>query len=212
MCHRRRTTILKTQARDTTILTVVVIWNNPPKERHGLSPHELFTRVKQPSFDLIRGCRVWGCPVYVLKAKLQDGHRLPKWNKRSRLGMYLGCSASHSYTVGLVMNFETGFISPQYHVIWDERFTSVQGNLDDELFNADEWNQLITWKANQDLFGPPDNTSANVNEGTQPEAPTSDEMWTFRAILDHQGPLRKQDRRCEGIVGPRPGFKVHSMF
>ena len=62
----------------------VYLWNHLPRHRSGLSPSELFTGVKAPSHDAIRRARVWGCPTYVLKPKLQDGHKLPKWSQRSR--------------------------------------------------------------------------------------------------------------------------------
>ncbi|MCA1806890.1 MAG: GAG-pre-integrase domain-containing protein, partial [Actinobacteria bacterium] len=91
------------------------IWNNMPKERGGLTPAELFAGMKRPQNDAILRSRVWGCPVYVLDPKLQDGKKLPKWRKRSRLGVYLGVSPEHSTTVGRVLNTETGYISPQYH-------------------------------------------------------------------------------------------------
>ena len=149
----------------------VFIWNHLPKNRHGLSPHELFTRVKSPSHDLIRSCRVWGSPVYVLDATLQDGNRLPKWKKRSRLGMYLGCSSNHSSTVGLILSLDTGFISPQCHMVWDELFASVFGNLTDEVFNAEEWNNLISFNGIQNLLNPSD-----VVDGKEPRPELFDQF------------------------------------
>ena len=122
----------------------VHIWNNLPKERGGLTPNELFAGIKEPQNDAILRSRVWGCPVYVLDPKLQDGKKLPKWKPRSRLGMYLGISPTHSTTVGRVLNLETGYISPQYHLVFDELFHTVSGGLRDEVFDADLWNTLLT--------------------------------------------------------------------
>ena len=68
---------------------------------------------------------VWGCPCYVLDPKLQDGHNLPKWKPWSRRGMFVGFSPRRSSLVHLVLNTRTGKISPQFHVVFDDWFTSV---------------------------------------------------------------------------------------
>ena len=122
----------------------VHIWNNLPKERGGLTPNELFAGIKEPMNDAILRSRTWGCPVYVLDPKLQDGKKLPKWRPRSRLGMYLGVSPGHSTTVGRVLNIDTGYVSPQYHVVFDELYHTVYGGLSDVPFDADLWNTLLT--------------------------------------------------------------------
>jgi hypothetical protein len=68
---------------------------------------------------------VFGCPVYVLDAALQDGYKIPKWSPRARLGLFLGFSDLHSSQVPLILNVQTGEISPQYHVIFDNKFETV---------------------------------------------------------------------------------------
>ncbi len=68
---------------------------------------------------------MFGCPVYVLDATLQDGHKIPKWAPQARLGVFLGFSSLHSSQVPLVMNVETGKISPQFHRIFDDKFETV---------------------------------------------------------------------------------------
>ena len=68
---------------------------------------------------------MWGCPVYVLDPKLQDGHKIPKWNQRAGCGQYLGVSPNHSSTVGLILNHRTGAITTQYHVLYDNLYSTV---------------------------------------------------------------------------------------
>ena len=123
----------------------VYLWNNLPRPDNGLSPLEVFTGVTQPTQSPLQNARVWGCPVFVLDPKLQDGKKLPKWQPRSRQGMYLGTSASHSTSVGRILNMRTGFLSPQYHVVYDERFSTVYaGPLGpDEQFDPDMWRTLV---------------------------------------------------------------------
>ena len=50
---------------------------------------------------------------------------IPKWDPRSRMGIYVGRSPAHASNVALVLNPRTGHISPQYHVIYDDDFTTV---------------------------------------------------------------------------------------
>ena len=49
----------------------------------------------------------------------------PKWEPRSRIGVYLGHSPFHAGSVALVFNPTTGRVSPQYHVVFDDDFTTV---------------------------------------------------------------------------------------
>ena len=121
----------------------IAIWNHLPRTAHGQTPIEIFTGLKTQDPQFLLRCRVWGSPCYVLDPRLQDGKRIPKFTKRSRLGMYMGLSNQHSSSVGRILNLQTGNVSPQYHVIHDEQFTSVHGTLSDELFDAGEWNSLI---------------------------------------------------------------------
>ena len=67
------------------------------------------------------------CPTYLLDARLQNsgGAGLPKWEPRSRIGVYLGHSPFHSDNAALVWNPTTGGVSPQYHVVFDDNFTTV---------------------------------------------------------------------------------------
>ena len=85
---------------------------------------------------------VFGCPVYVLDPKMQDGKKLPKWQRRSRCAVYLGTSQNHGSTVALVLNLETGKFSPQYHlIIFNDDFSTIHSN---GQFDQDVWHSLIT--------------------------------------------------------------------
>jgi hypothetical protein len=103
----------------------VWIYNRTPRETlGGLSPNEFWTGCCSDHADLPRA-HVFGCPVYVLDPKLQDGKSIPKWNSRSRQGMFVGFSRDHSSLVPLVLNLQTGHVSPQFHVIFDDHFHTV---------------------------------------------------------------------------------------
>jgi hypothetical protein len=63
--------------------------------------------------------------MYVLEAKLQNDQKLPKWNRRARLGQFVGFSDEHSSMVANVQHLTTGYISSQFHVVFDNLFETV---------------------------------------------------------------------------------------
>ena len=87
------------------------LYNRIPQQKSGITPLELLTGHRTDYSDLRHG-HVWGCPVFVLDAKLQDGKKLPKWNHRARMGQFLGFSDTHSSLVAIVWNLHTDFVSP----------------------------------------------------------------------------------------------------
>jgi len=105
------------------------VWlhNRLPNSVTGLSPMELLTGIRSDHRDLLR-THVWGCPVYVLDPKLQDGQKIPKWNRRARQGQFLGFSDEHSSLVANVRHLISGYVSPQFHVVFDDRFHTVHGD------------------------------------------------------------------------------------
>ena len=66
-------------------------------------------------------------PVYVLDRRAQSAGGLgpPKWEPRSRIGVYLGHLPFHSGSVALVFNPSTGRVSPHFHVVFDNSFSTV---------------------------------------------------------------------------------------
>ena len=119
------------------------IYNHLPKSDTGLSPDEIWTRSQfTPTKDVLARCHVWGAPTYVLEPKLQkSGIKIPKWAPRSRRGAFMGFSPHHSTLVPRVLNFTTGSITPQFHVVFDDSFSSVHSS---SLKNTSIWNQLLS--------------------------------------------------------------------
>ena len=86
---------------------------------------------------------VFGGPTFVLEAKLQSRVAgVPKWDPRYCMGIYVGHSPSHSGSVALVLNPKTGHVSPQYHVIFDESFTTVPYMNEHQV--PPNWSDLVT--------------------------------------------------------------------
>ena len=119
------------------------LWNHLPNGRGGIAPIEILTQSKLGSSPL-KNEHTWGCPAYVLDPKLQDGKKLPKWDPKTRQGQYLGKSPSHASSVGLIRNLTTGFISPQFHVVYDSAFQTVMGGYDhNDAVSNHIWDSLV---------------------------------------------------------------------
>ena len=121
------------------VLHAVHLVNNIPREDTGQSPIEIFTRQAKPRSKL-QDCHVWGCPAYVLDDKIADGKRLPRWKSRSSRCVYVGASQDHTGVAARVLSLDTGKITTQYHVVFDDWFQTVDTK-DEDLpnFEHDEW-------------------------------------------------------------------------
>ena len=116
---------------------------------------EILTRVKADHRDLLRP-PVRGCLAYILDPALQLGKKISKWNKRSCLGQFLGFSEEHSLLVAQIRNLDTGFVSPQYHVVFDNRFETVFSLGEDDKVINKIYNDLF--KNSWDLYANPNTT------------------------------------------------------
>ncbi len=93
-----------------------------PRKNHSKSPEEVIAKSKVcPTTKYLQP---FGCPVYVLQDALQGGYSIPKWDGRSRVGDYLGHSSQHAQNILLIMNAKTGYVSPQFHCLFDNPFDS----------------------------------------------------------------------------------------
>ena len=70
----------------------------------------------------------FGCPAYVLHCNLQLGNPHGKWDERSKMGIYLGPSPVHNKNVALIMDTDSGLVSPQFHVLFDNEFRTVSND------------------------------------------------------------------------------------
>ena len=85
---------------------------------------------------------VLGRKKYVLESKFQKpGVKIPKWDPRSQRGVNTVFRKMHSMQVGLVLKILTGSIFPQYHVLFDDMFSTVLS-----ITSADPefWIRLVT--------------------------------------------------------------------
>ena len=74
-------------------------------------------------------------------------------------GNFVGFSPCHSSLVPLVLNTRTGKILPQFHVVFNDWFTSVALVGGDEAFDPSQWQELFTILRYQYMF---DLTDPNI--------------------------------------------------
>jgi len=116
----------------------VNLYNHTTCIGHTASPWELLTG--EPSTRELVDYHVFGSPVYVLHKSLQDSTGSShKWRSRCWQGIYLGHSPMHAGNVALVYNPVMTHVTPQFHVTWDDSFSSVATSdsaLMDEIING----------------------------------------------------------------------------
>jgi hypothetical protein len=121
----------------------VFLWNHMPNEHTGLSPSDIFTRTRWP-IRKYHDLHVFGCPAYILDKRISDGHKIPKWTPRSRRSIFMGLSPRHASSVPLVLNFDTGSITPQFHVVLDNWFATIATDINDlPDFSSESWASLF---------------------------------------------------------------------
>jgi hypothetical protein len=103
----------------------VYLWNTLPRKDTFLLPKELYTKIHNVDNTHLQRVHVWGCPVYIVDLKLQDGKKIPKWKTCTRCSFYLGQSPSHSLLARLVLSLMTGHVSPQWYCVFDDLFSTV---------------------------------------------------------------------------------------
>ena len=74
----------------------------------------------------IRHYHTFSCPVYVLDARLQGASFILKWDEQVRVGAYVRRSPIHARNVCLILNISTGHVSPKFHVVFKETFSTVK--------------------------------------------------------------------------------------
>ncbi len=129
--------------------------NKTPFSGENTTPLEFFSNVKVSPNP--KEVHPFGCPVYALDGRLQGGNKIGKWCSRSRLAIYLGTSANHSQSVGLLLSLQTGLVSPQYHCRYDNLFQTIKNLL---LNSKSEWQEKCGF-INNDSKVTPKPTSKN---------------------------------------------------
>jgi hypothetical protein len=74
---------------------------------------------------------------------ISDGKKLPYWTPRSTRTVNLDFSDKHASSVPLVLNYQTGYITLQFHIVVDDWGATVPASDNLPDFNADCWQQMF---------------------------------------------------------------------
>ena len=114
--------------------------------KYGLSPEQRFSGYSvQPLISNRHPC---ACPVFVMTDPARENES-PKWDPKSRVGIYLGHSSTHAGLVALVLNPKMLYVSPQYHVVFNDHFTTVPSMRDGTI--PENWLELVKENENINL-------------------------------------------------------------
>ena len=151
-------------------------YNATPLNSHTnkQSPNKIFDN---SALDInLKHWKPFGCPTYVLKSELQGTMGIhPKWDARSRAGIYLGQLLIHNRNVALVLNIHTRYVSPQFHVKFDESFRTVL---------QDKWN--ATWLSSTGFITQPSNRE-DITTPEKRRKSTERQPVPNEEIRDHPG-------------------------
>ena len=124
------------------------------------------------------------CPTYVIDTYLQSagGAGPPKWEPCSCIGVYLGHSPFHACSVALMWNPTTVRVSPQFHVVFGDDFSTVPYMKSGML--TPNWGDLVKYSSKMA-------TTKDVNLvdtwfiGQSAEGTTGQLSDTFAIVNDH---------------------------
>ena len=134
------------------------VYNTTPKT-NGIAPADIFLG-SQVTRHRLQHLHVWGCPVYILDPTLQAGKKLPRWSPRSCRGIFVGYSQDHASEVPQVLNLQTGSITTQFHVVFDDLFSTVPSIGKDELPDG-HWESLCL---DHSIYIPQDSPPAYLHD------------------------------------------------
>jgi len=127
----------------------------------------------------------FACPAYVLENKLQDKKKLyNKWKSRSKVGIYLGHSPLHARNIALILNLETGLVSPQFHVSYDKTFETIKQNVSHHRWLAMAGFQAVKPSSQDESF------SNNKRRRTDGRGTPKKVRGQHHLTLPHQGCIR----------------------
>ena len=107
--------------------------NNLQIDLDGRTPTSKFFGTSSKNLNL-DNYHVFGYPVYILYSRLQSGTiGPPKWEPQAQIAVYLGHSPMHAGSVALVLNPKTGYVSPKFHVVFDDTFSTVSHMRDETI-------------------------------------------------------------------------------
>ena len=130
-------------------------------------------------------------PCFALDSTTQDNGKIPRWNERVRVGACAGRSPQHAGNVALVLNLKTGHVSPQFHVVFDDYFETIDDLHNGVVPNRQDWLHEHRRETHLDENGTPlDNTrvwtDAELQSSMLFDAPSNENEGASINVMDAQ--------------------------
>ena len=120
-----------------TIKLTINVGNNCP-DKSGITALECFSSTKGHARE--KCFHTFGLPYLILNPKVCKIF-IPKWTLHSRQAILLGIFPQHGGNIALVQNLKTGYISPQFHIVFDDNLTTTSATI--TIFFPDNWEYLF---------------------------------------------------------------------
>jgi len=200
-------------------LKLAVDIHNKTPGPSDMTLEEIFTDIKQRNKFL--DSHPFGCPIFVLDPSLQQGHNIPRWKPRSRMGIFVGYSLHHASAVPLVLSTSTGLVSPQFHVIFDDSFSTTTCLQTNELPN--HWSDLLqssTYKITDEDFQPSVFTDTSwFDDSVNQTSSTQREIISTNQREEPTLPLSQREdstsstlQREDAMSAPPPGWNSQHKY
>ena len=196
------------------VLHAVHILNRILRTDTGRSPLELFSRKMFPS-SKFHDFHVWGCPVYVLDSTISSGNKIPRWQARSARSVYVGNSLKHGHAVPRVLSLDSGKITAQYHVVYDDEFQTVASTNSEQVnFDHDDWYQTFGLTPAQ--YVNEDTSDIAVAPDHVIESEGADQLEACRDVRDRQWetilPSHQRESPRSSLQRERDPLPTPSLF
>jgi hypothetical protein len=166
--------------------------NYSPTNEEDICPMARFC--KTASIPSIQNQHHFGCPTYVLKKELQDRKKIRKWSDRTRVGINLGYSSKHALNVSLILNLQTGLVSPQYHCSYDDLFETTTGTQARSI-------PISQWQFKAGFTN--EKPKVNEHETTEVDMETSDDEEGYYSSIDRDN-MEEDERELESEIEEEP--------
>ena len=176
----------------------VWLYNRIPCKDYVMLTYKLWGRSSFLSRkNIIPTCHTWGAPAYLLQPKVQKGgYHIPKWTPHSHCGIFLEFIRLHSTMVGLIIILHTRSIYPQFHVVFNDMFTTVASAHNEEVL-PQIWTKMITnYNARLHISLEKDTNPRLVDEWLTPGEVQEIEVARFQWI-EQQHSLRHNNTSCQ---------------
>jgi hypothetical protein len=125
--------------------------------------------------------------------------------------MFLGVCPEHSSNVVIALNLITGYVSPQFHTVHDDLFSTVFLEWESTNVDPDHWHSLL--QSGQERYGDASiNPSHLANEWLSPtEKAAQEQRHTFHR-RHHEASRQRVLPPFPGPPSPRGGYLSQETF